>query len=375
VSEDLLLLDTDTEAALRRAVRDLLEAGCDPGVVARAYEGDRALTAGLWKSLAQDLGLAGLLVPEDRGGVGGSARDAAVVLEELGRFVAPVPFLTSSVIAATVLLAGDSDLVGRLARGEATVALLAPFTAASATGVPTFRKEPDGRLSGRATSVAGVLDAEVLLAAVETASGTEIHAIPAACASITPVTSLDMTRPLADIEVESAQGRVVVPADAGVAALHSGLEVGAALLASEQAGIAAWCLETTVDYLKIRRQFGRVVAGFQALKHRLADLFVEVDTAAATARYAAGVIAAEDPDIAVGAAVAAAYCSDVAVRAAEEAVQLHGGIGMTWEYPVHLYLKRAKADQIGLGSPGYHRSALARLVDIRLGGEGLRGHR
>ncbi|RMI30512.1 phosphotransferase [Nocardia stercoris] len=128
-------------------------------------------------------------------------------------------------------------------------------------------------------------------------------------------------------------------------------------------------LARQVRHLKVRRQFGRVVGGFQALKHRLADLFVEMEMAAAGSRYAAGVIATGDPDIPVGTAVAAAYCADVAVKAAEEAVQLHGGIGMTWEYPVHLYLKRAKADQLGLGSPGYHRSVLAELVDIRLGVE------
>ncbi|MEV0291988.1 acyl-CoA dehydrogenase family protein [Nocardia sp. NPDC050710] len=368
MSDDILLLDTDTETALRQTVRDLLAAQCDPTTVARAYEGDRALTPGLWKALARDLGLAGLLIPEDRGGAGGSARDAAVVLEELGRFVAPVPFLSSSVIAATVLLAGESELVGKLAEGEVTAALLAPFTAASATEVPSFWKDADGRLSGRVTSAAGVLDADVLLAAVETDSGTEIHAIPVAAATVTPVISLDMTRQLADVVVESAPGQVVVPAGSGVVALRAGLEVGAALLASEQAGVAAFCLETTVDYLKLRRQFGRIVGGFQALKHRLADLYVEVETAAATARYAAGVIAASDPDAAVGTSLAAAYCADVAVKAAEEAVQLHAGIGMTWEYPVHLYLKRAKADQIGLGSPGYHRSVLAELVDLRLGG-------
>ncbi|MGW5112755.1 acyl-CoA dehydrogenase family protein [Nocardia sp. NPDC004123] len=364
MSDDILLLDTDTEAALRHAVRDLLAAHCDPAAVARAYAGDRSLTPGLWKALARDLGLAGLLVPEERGGAGGSARDAAVVLEELGRSVAPVPFLTSSVIAATVLLAGDSDLVGQLADGAVTVALLAPFTAASPDAVPSFRKDADGRVSGSVTSVAGVLDADVLLAAVETTSGTEIHAVPVAAATVMPVVSLDMTRPLADVVVDAAPGHLVVPAEAGAAALRTALETGAALLASEQAGIAAWCLETTVGYLKMRRQFGRVVGGFQALKHRLADLFVEVEAAAASARYAAGAIAAGDPDAAVGTAVAAAYCADVAVTSAEEALQLHGGIGMTWEYPVHLYLKRAKADQLGLGSPGRHRAVLAELADL-----------
>lgn len=367
MSEDILLLDTDVETALRAAVRSLLAERCDPTAVLAAYAGDRSLTRALWKPLSTELGLAGLLIPENRGGAGGSARDAAVVLEELGRYVAPVPFLTSSVIAATVLLAGDSELVGELAAGETTAALLAPFAAATVEQVPTLVEDAEGRLSGRITSVAGALDADVLLAAVRTESGIEVHALEASRVTIDPVVSLDMTRPLADITVDSAPGRVVVAAGAGSAALRTGLATGAALLASEQAGLAGWCLDTTVEYLKVRRQFGRVVGGFQALKHRLADLYVELESARATARYAAGALAAEDPDAAVGAAVAAAYCGEIAVHTAEEAVQLHGGIGMTWEYPVHLYLKRAKADQIGLGSPAYHRSVLAELVDLPLG--------
>ncbi|WP_330180463.1 acyl-CoA/acyl-ACP dehydrogenase [Nocardia sp. NBC_01503] len=367
MSEDILLLDTDVETALRAAVRSLLNERCDPAAVLAAYAGDRSLTRSLWKSITAELGLAGLLIPENRGGAGGSARDAAVVLEELGRFAAPVPFLTSSVIAATVLLAGDSELVAQLATGECTAALLAPFSAATVEQLPALVKDADGRLSGRVTSVAGAFEADVLLAAVRTPQGTEVHAIATALVTVDPVVSLDMTRPLADITVDAAPGRVVVPAGAGLPALRVGLATGAALLASEQVGVAAWCLDTTVRYLKVRRQFGRVVGGFQALKHRLADLYVELESASAAARYAAGALATADPDATIAGAVAAAYCGEIAVRAAEEAVQLHGGIGMTWEYPVHLYLKRAKADQIGLGSPAHHRSVLAGLVDLPLG--------
>ena len=143
---------------------------------------------------------------------------------------------------------------------------------------------------------------------------------------------------------------------------------GVVLLASEQVGVARWCLEETLAYLKVRTQFGRVVGGFQAIKHRFADLFADVESASAAAQYAAAALAAGD-DVPVSARVAGAYCSDLAVRAAEEAVQLHGGIGMTWEHPAHLYLKRAKADQIGLGTPGAHRAQLARLVNLVLESE------
>lgn len=368
MSTDVLLLDTDVESSLRSAVRDLLAARCEPAAVATVYEGDRALTGSLWRSIADELGLAGLLVPEDRGGAGGSVRDAAVVAEELGRFVAPVPFLTSSVIATTVLLAGASELVVDVGAGQRVAALLAPFSAASAARIPTLAKDADGRLSGRITSVAGALDADVLLAAVRAPDGVEIHAVTASAATIEPVVSLDMTRQLADVTLRSAPSQSVVAGRSGVAALNTGLSTGVALLASEQVGIATWCLETTVAYLKMRRQFGRTVGGFQALKHRLADLHVQLEAARAAARYAAGTIAAGDPDAAVATAVAASYCGEAAVAAAEEAIQLHGGIGMTWEHPAHLYLKRAKAAAISLGTPGYHRAVLAGLVELPLEG-------
>ncbi|WP_405493374.1 acyl-CoA dehydrogenase family protein [Nocardia sp. NBC_00511] len=367
MSDDILLLDTDVETALREAVRDLLAERCDPAAVAAAYAGDFTLTQALWRPIATELGLAGLLIPENRGGAGGSAREAAVVLEELGRYAAPVPFLTSSVIAATILLAGESELVGELAAGETVAALLAPWSAAAVEQIPLLDKDSDGRLSGRVTSVAGALESDVLLAVVRTAAGLEVHALDKNAVTVEPVVSLDMTRPLVDITVDAVPGRVVVEAAAGSEALRAGLATGAALLASEQAGIAAWCLDNTVQYLKLRKQFGRVVGGFQSLKHRLADLFVELESARAAARYAAGTLAAGDPDAEIATAVAAAYCGEIAVHAAEEAVQLHGGIGMTWEYPVHLYLKRAKADQIALGSPARHRAALAGLVDLSLG--------
>ncbi|MGW5642970.1 acyl-CoA dehydrogenase family protein [Saccharopolyspora sp. NPDC003752] len=364
MSDDINLLETDVEVSLRSTLRDLLADHCEPASVMRAYEGDHALTQTLWKVVASDLGLAGLLVPENRGGAGASAREVAVVLQELGRSVAPLPFLSSAVEATTVLLAGGSELVRELASGDRTAALLVPFSAAADSPLPSIGADAAGRLTGHVTSVAGVLDADVLLTAVETPAGTEVHAVQASAATVTPVMSLDMTRPLADVVLDRAAGELVVGADAGAGAVRRALATSAALLPSEQAGVAAWCFETTVEYLKIRRQFGRPVGGFQALKHRLADLFVEVESASAAAWYAAGTSAAGADDAAIAAEVASSYCSDAAVHAAEEAVQLHGGIGMTWEHPVHLYLKRAKADQIGRGLPAHHRGVLAGLVDL-----------
>jgi alkylation response protein AidB-like acyl-CoA dehydrogenase len=366
---DVDLLSSDVEDELRASVRGLLTNRCPHSAVVPVYDGDRSLVRPLWKALSADLGLAGLLVPEGRGGAGASAREAAVVLEELGRAAAPVPFLTSSVVAATVLLVaepgGPADaLVAPLAAGDLTAALVVPLPTPPGAEVPAVTVDDDGRLSGRVSSVAGALEADVLLVPAAGRDGTSVHAVLVADATIAPVTSLDMTRQLADVTFERTAGERVLAAPAGAAAVRRGLETGAALLASEQVGIAQWCLATTVAYLKERRQFGRVVGGFQALKHRLADLYVATESAAAAARYAAVTTAVEDPDRAVARAVASAFCGDVAVRAAEEAIQLHGGIGMTWEHPAHLYLKRAKADQIAFGTPGFHRAQLAELVDL-----------
>lgn len=359
---DLNLLYTDIEDDLRASVRSLLAARCAPDDVAALYDGGPG-PKGLGEALALELGLSALLVPEELGGAGASTREAAVVLEEIGRAVAPTPFLTSSVIATTLLVRAHSDLVGALAEGKRTAAVVVPFSAAP-DHTPSGVTADAGRLTGQVRSVAGAGEADLLLVPIATADGVDVHAVEATAAIITPVVSLDMSRQVVDISLDGAPGTLVVGGSEGLAALHSALLTGAALLASEQAGLAQRCLETTIAYLKERRQFGRVVGGFQALKHRLADLFVEVESAVAAARYAAAAVAAGDEEAEVATAVAQAYCSNAAVHAAEEALQLHGGIGMTWEHPVHLYLKRAKADQLALGTPGHHRSVLARLVDL-----------
>ena len=392
---DVNLLYTDVEDSLRSTVRDLLGSRCPADAVIAMYDGDRSVVGPLWRSLAADLGLAGLLVPESLGGAGASAREAAVVLEELGGFVAPVPFLTSSVVATAVLVAGrgavpgaasvhvdDHDggsaesgapsvlldghgpgLLGAVASGERTATLAVPLSA-SAMSFPVVATSAGDALTGKVTSVAGALDADVLLVPVAVEGGVEVHAVEASAAQMAPVTSLDMSRQLADVSFDGAASQLVVPAEAGDQALRTALGLGAALLASEQVGIAQWCLDSTVAYLKERRQFGRVVGGFQALKHRLADLYALVEQARAAARYAAATVAADDSDREVAGSLAQAYCSGVAVKAAEECVQLLGGIGMTWEHPAHLYLKRAKADQIALGTPEAHRTRLGDLVDL-----------
>ena len=334
------LLPDDVEQDLRASVRAVVDRHAPPDRVTALYDGHDDVTAPLWSAFV-DLGLPGLLVPEDLGGAGASAREAAAVLEELGRAAAPSPYLTSSVVATTALhVAGDTEILPALASGEQTAALL--VRPASRSGAPAL------------TTVG--LPADVLLLPEDGA----LYAVRGA--TVTPVSSLDMTRPLARVDLDGAE-RTLVASDA-TTAVDRALLVGAGLLAAEQVGVARWCLETTVAYLKERRQFGRVVGGFQALKHRLADLYALVEQADAAARYAAATLATGDPDAPVAVAVAASFCGEAATHAAEEAVQLHGGIGMTWEHPAHLHLKRAKADELLLGTSEAHRHALATLIDL-----------
>ncbi|MFB8245055.1 acyl-CoA dehydrogenase family protein [Streptomyces sp. NPDC055952] len=352
------LLYSEEEEALRAAVRGLLTDHCDaPGVIART-ESDTPHHLAVWKSLTDGMGLAGLLVPEELDGQGATHREAAVVLEELGRAVAPVPYLTSAVVATEALLAcGADDLLRDLATGTAIGAIAVALSTAPGAAHRTVRHD-NGLLHGELTGIADAAVADVLLVPADDGG---LYAVDAAAASITPQVSLDLTRPLATIELAGAPGRLLGDAEPAV---RRALRAGAGLLASEQLGLAEWTLTETVRYLKERKQFNRPVGGFQALKHRLAQLWLEVVNLRAAARNAADALATgQDADIAV--AVAQAYAAPVAVHAAEEAVQLHGGIGMTWEHPAHLYLKRAKADSLVYGTAGAHRQALAALVDLQ----------
>jgi alkylation response protein AidB-like acyl-CoA dehydrogenase len=356
------LLYSEEEEALRAAVRDLLADHCDAaGVIART-ESDTPHDPKLWKALSDGMGLAGLLVPEARGGQGATHREAAVVLEELGRAVAPVPYLTSAVVATEALLACEggaaAELLAELASGRTVGALAVALSVAPGGAYRTVRIE-EGLLHGELTGIADAAVADVLLAP---AADGALYAVDADAVTITPQVSLDLTRPLATVGFDGARARRLGPAEPAV---RQALRAGAGLLAAEQLGLAEWCLTETVRYLKERKQFNRPVGGFQALKHRLAQLWLEVVNTRAAARAAADALATGSADTDLAVAVAQAYAAPVAVRTAEEALQLHGGIGMTWEHPVHLYLKRAKADSIAYGTAGAHRETLAGLVDLQ----------
>lgn len=357
------LLYSEAEEDLRAAVRSLLADRADaPTVIART-ESDTPYDPQLWKALATDIGAAGLLVPEKLGGQGATHREAAVVVEELGRSVAPAPYLTSSVVATETLLAlGAQDgpvggLLAELAAGRKVAVLAVPFSAA-ASDTPVVT----GALDGTLGPVADAAAADVLL--VPTTDGLYAVAADAPGVAVQPLVPLDLTRPLATLTLTGANGIRLADAGAARSAVDRGLLAGAGLLASEQLGLAEWCLTETVRHTRERHQFNRPVGSFQSLKHRMAQLWLEVVSARAAARNAADALATGSPDAPLAVAVAQAYCSKVAVHAAEECVQLHGGIGMTWEHPAHLYLKRAKADANAFGTAGRHRETVAALMEL-----------
>ncbi|WP_107482142.1 acyl-CoA dehydrogenase family protein, partial [Streptomyces sp. b94] len=272
------LLYTQDEEDLRSAVRALLADRADAPAVIAATESDTPYDPRLWEALATGIGAAGLLVPEKLGGQGASHREAAVVLEELGRSVAPAPYLTSSVVATETLLALARDdgpapaLLSELASGARTAVLAVPLATPPA-GARTALTPPDGTVRGVADAAA----ADVLL--VPTAEG--LYAVEATAPGVVvePLVPLDLTRPLATLTLAGATGTLLADAEASTTAVRRGLLAGAGLLASEQLGIAEWCLTETVRYTRERHQFNRPLGSFQALKHRMAQLWLETVSA------------------------------------------------------------------------------------------------
>jgi alkylation response protein AidB-like acyl-CoA dehydrogenase len=220
-------------------------------------------------------------------------------------------------------------------------------------------------LSGSVTGVADGLPADVLLVPADGVPyGLYVVSATTPGLTMTPLVSLDMTRQLCDLTLADAPARRLAAGPGAEQAAVTALRAGAAMLAAEQLGLAERALEITLAYVKQRRQFARPVGSFQALKHRLADLWVVVTQARAASRYAAACLADGDSDTPVAVALAKAACSDAAVLAGQEMVQLHGGIGFTWDHPAHLYLKRAKSSSIGLGTADRHRATLASLINL-----------
>lgn len=327
---------TDDQVALRDTVRRLLAKKPD-----------------CWGPLTE-LGAPALLVPADRGGLGAGLAEVFVVQYELGRTLAPAPMLGSVLATAALVAAGDQDLLPRVAAGAVAALAWAGAGGWSSPACSARRSAGGWLVSGSAAYVLDGDIADLLLVVARTDDGPSLFAVDPADARRTHTPTMDRTRRLAEVSVADAPARLVGPVDVGHVR-----DVACVALAAEQAGTAARCLELTVSYTSRRTQFGRPIASFQALKHRMADMHVLVETAESAALSAALATPAELP---LRAAVAKAHCAEALPEVAGEMIQLHGGIAITWEHDAHRYFKRAHAGRHLFGAPAEHVARLAELT-------------
>jgi alkylation response protein AidB-like acyl-CoA dehydrogenase len=335
----------------------------------------------VWAQMGNELGLQSLHIPEAYGGQGYSFVELVVVLEEMGRALLCAPFFASVCLAANAILAAGTEerraaLLPGIASGE-TIATVA-FTEANgrwdASGT-TMEATPDGdggyRLDGTKMFVLDGHVANLIVVAARSAGsggaeGVSLFTVDAEAPGLTraALSTMDQTRKQARLEFSGVPATLLGEEGAGWTALSRTLDQAAVCLAAEQVGGAQRCLDMSVEYAKVRIQFGRPIGSFQAIKHKCADMLLEVESAKSAAYYA-GWVAAEDTDeLPVVASLAKAYCSEAYFHAAAENIQIHGGIGFTWEHDAHLYFKRAKSSEILFGDATYHRELLAQRIGI-----------
>ena len=327
----------------------------------------------VWEQAGAQLGLQGLAIPEAYGGAGFGFAEQAIVLEEFGAALYGGPYLASAVLAATALLASPDEgarrgLLPDIASG-ATVATLA-FTEDNGSWDPgairlSAVKDGDSwRLDGHKSFVLDGATAGLILVVAATDAGLSLFAVEGDEVARTALPTLDQTRQLARLEFAGVTGRLIGSPGDGAAVLDRALDVAAIALAAEQLGGAQRALDMAVEYAKIRRQFDRPIGSFQAIKHRCADLLLEVESLRSAVGYAAAAVAEDSPEVPVLAPLVKAYASETYFHVAAENIQIHGGIGFTWEHDAHLYFKRAKASELFLGDGAYHRERLAARIGL-----------
>ncbi|MEU0070040.1 acyl-CoA dehydrogenase family protein [Streptomyces sp. NPDC006332] len=360
---------------LRRTVRAFLADTSPETEVRRLMETPEGFDRGLWRRMGTELGLQGLAVPEEYGGAGCGPVEMGVVLEETGRALLCAPFLSSAVLATTTLLrSADEDarkrLLPGLASGElvATLALTEDSARWDAAGVHLTARESNGSwlLTGHKTFVLDGAAADVVLTVARTDDGIGVFWVDSDAAGLSrePLPTMDPTRRQARLDYRDVPATRLRTRGGGWELVSEVLDRAAVALAAEQVGVASRALDMAVDYAKVRHQFGRAIGSFQAVKHLLADVLLEVESARAAAHYASLAAAGEDPELPAVASLAKAFCSDACLRATEQNIQVHGGIGFTWEHPAHLYLKRAKTSQLLFGDPAHHRELLAQRIGL-----------
>ena len=358
---------TDEQQALREAVRKFCAEAFDESSVRRLMEADVRFDRAVWRRLGSELGVLGMSVPESDGGVGGSLVDQAVAVEEFGATLACGPLFGTVYLAIPALVAcppgpARDQLLAELVEGERTAAFAVADRAGEFDPDQVSVTAAGDRLTGTVDRVVDADAADVILVAAAAPDGVGLYAVDAADAQRTALVTMDLTRPQARVVLTDSPARLLAGPGEAARVISHALQVGSVLLAVEQVGAAQHLLDLSVDYAKSRLQFGRHIGSFQAIKHKLADMLVDLEHARSAAYHAVWALSDGSDDPALAASIAQATCSAALSRIAADAIQVHGGIGFTWEHQAHLYFKRAATDAALLGSAERHRVRIADLV-------------
>jgi alkylation response protein AidB-like acyl-CoA dehydrogenase len=360
---------------LRSAVRRFLEEKSPMTEVRKLMETEDGYDPAVWKQAAEQLGLQGLAIPESYGGSGFGYVELGIVQEELGRSLACLPFFSTVGLAANTLLACEDesakkDYLPGIASGE-TIATLAYTEDSGRWDLEGIELAASGsgserRLSGSKMYVVDGKIASLVLVAARTEAGVSLFAVEGDAPGLTrtPLSTMDLTRKQARLEFSETPARLIGEDGGAGQVLAKALDLAAVVLAAEQVGGAQRCLDMSVDYAKQRIQFGRPIGSFQAIKHKCANMLLEVESAKSASYYANWAATESPEELPIAASIAKSYCSEAYFHAAAENIQIHGGIGFTWEHDAHLYFKRAKSDELMLGDPRYHREMLAQRLGI-----------
>ena len=366
---------SEEQDELRKIVRSFLENKSPETEVRRLMETEDGYDPAVWAQMGEQMGLQGLAIPEELGGSGYSFVELGVVLEEMGRALLCAPYFSTVVLAANALLqsgddAAKKDFLPGIAAGEtiATLAFTEPSGKWDESGITMeATAQGDGwALNGTKMFVLDGHTADLVIVAARTPAGVSLFTVVGDAAGLTrtPLSTMDQTRKQAKLDFAATPARLIGTAGAGWATLSTVLDLAAVALAAEQVGGAQKVLEMAVEYAKVRVQFGRPIGSFQAIKHKCADMLLEVESAKSAAYYGMWCAAEMNDELPSVASLAKAYCSEAYFHAAAENIQIHGGIGFTWEHPAHLYFKRAKSSELLFGDPTYHRELLAQRIGL-----------
>ncbi len=366
---------SEEQEELRRLVRRFLEEKSPETEVRRLMATTEGYDPAVWRQMADQLGLQALIIPEEDGGAGFGYVELCVVLEEMGAALLCAPYFSTVALATNALLSVDDDVARKkwlpgIASGEtiATVALTEDTGRWELDAVTTRAEEADGGwvLSGHKSFVLDGATANLVLVAATTDRGLSLFAVEEGATGLTrtPLQTMDQTRKQARLEFAATPATLVGNAGAAAPALERTLQLACVALAAEQVGGAQRVLDNAVEYAKNRMQFGRPIGSFQAIKHKCADMLLEVESAKSAAYYGAWAAASDDEELPLAASLAKSYCSEAYFHCAAENIQIHGGIGFTWEHHAHLYFKRAKSSELLFGDPAYHRELLAGRLGI-----------